>query len=72
MLLQVRDCVAQQAQHLEISPEILLEPRIQRALAWDYSQGEPMGPVDEYLTAYGARPWQVSIVAPDLHQLLAG
>ena len=50
----------------------MLEPRIQRALAWDYSQDEPIGPVDEYLAAHGARPWQVAIVAPDLQQLLAG
>ena len=68
----MRATVAQQSEYLEISPEILLEPRIQRALAWDYSQDEPMGPVDEYLAAHGARTWQVAIVAPDLQQLLAG
>ena len=72
LLLQVRATVAQQSEYLEISPEIVLEPRIQRALAWDYSQDEPIGPVDEYLAAHGARPWQVAIVAPDLQQLLAG
>ena len=72
LLLQVRATIAQHSEYLEISPEIVLEPRIQRALAWDYSQDEPIGPVDEYLAAHGARPWQVAIVAPDLQQLLAG
>lgn len=71
LLLQVRTTISAQAQALGIAPEILLEPRVQRAFAWDYSQGEPMGACDEYLAAHGARPWQIAIVATGLSQLVS-
>lgn len=71
LLLEVREAVAKQAETLEISPEIVLEPRVQRALAWEHTQQGLGMSVDDFLSAQGARPWQISLMAAPLTDLLS-
>lgn len=53
----VRGYVAQAAEPLNIEPDVLLEPRVQREIAW-----RPMTPSRDIrgeLAQYGARQWQI-------------
>lgn len=60
-LQAVRSAVDAAATPLELDPEVVLEPKIQRAIAWKK-------PVDfeQALVQAGARPWQIGLVLPHL------
>jgi ribonuclease D len=61
-LARVRAVVAELAEELRMPAENLLSPDALRRLAWQ----PPETSVEEALTGYGARPWQVSLVADKL------
>lgn len=60
-LQKVREAVTKVADSLKLAPEIVLEPRVQRILAWD----EPRN-IEEALVLADARPWQIEQVLPEL------
>lgn len=64
-LQHIRECVKKSAQELGIDQEILLEPRIQRHIAWHNVryQGDDLR---QFLTRHGARPWQIEHVYKNL------
>lgn len=57
----IREVVAKRGKALEIDPAVVLEPRVQRQIAWDGPalQGDKL---DQYLLRHGARPWQIDQV----------
>lgn len=67
----VRGCVRALAEELEVPQENLLAPAAQRQLAWHVSSGVPSD-VAQALAGYGARPWQVDVLAAPLADALAG
>lgn len=73
LLQKIREAVARRAQQLEITQDILLEPRIQRACAWDFADRRPVAAekLEDFLREQGARPWQMSEASPTLAKVLS-
>ena len=66
----VRTSVRNLAEQLRLPQENLLSPATQRQLAWDVKPRPSLGQVVDRLTALGARPWQVEMVAEPLVRAL--
>lgn len=65
----VRQAVKRVAKTVELDPEVVLEPRVQRQLAWTevaYRKAE----FAQYLERLGARSWQVELCAVALENAL--
>jgi ribonuclease D len=67
-LVVARTAVAAIADEHRVPVENLLAPDTVRRLAWDPPDGPapPAGAVADFLTAHGARPWQVALTAAAL------
>ncbi|MDO5034958.1 MAG: HRDC domain-containing protein [Actinomycetaceae bacterium] len=70
-LRRVREAIAPVARKLGIEPAVLLEPRVQKRVAWDAPalRGEELA---AYLMRIGARKWQVENVLAPLEAALRG
>lgn len=66
----IRQAVKQVAADLDLDPEVVFEPRVQRQLAWTQVayRGADFG---AYLQRLGARPWQIRLCARSLEKALA-
>lgn len=67
---QIRLAVAGVASALDLDPEVVLAPRVQRYIAW-----APLGlagadEVGERMSDYGARPWQIELTAAPVRAVL--
>lgn len=58
-LTAVRAIVADAAKSLDLEPEVVLEPRVMREIAWRPLRGE----ITESLADSGARPWQQTLIS---------
>ncbi|MDT3767726.1 HRDC domain-containing protein [Gleimia hominis] len=65
-LQRVRAIVNTHAKQLQVDPIRLLEPRVQRALAWD-EVAYPEPEFEQYMLRLQARPWQVEQVGAQIH-----
>lgn len=68
-LQKVRNAVRQRASQLHMDPIMLLEPRVQRLIAWNNIayQGQEL---NAYLTCQGVREWQIHNVGRDLEKAI--
>ena len=60
---QVRLAVAGVASALDLDPEVVLAPRVQRYIAWAPLGRAGADEVGERMSDYGARPWQIELTA---------
>lgn len=70
----VRAALAKLAEGLELAPEVLLEPKVQRYLCWaPFERGRNLAEqVEARLVHAGARQWQQHLCSPVLLQTLGG
>lgn len=60
-LQYVRQVAAEAASDLGLEPEVVLEPKVQREVAW-WPAADPKMVLPARMRAGGARPWQVDVV----------
>ncbi|WP_175954200.1 HRDC domain-containing protein [Schaalia sp. Marseille-Q2122] len=71
-LRSVRFAIAQIAEGLDLDPEILLEPKVQRYLCWAPLEGRRLGEeIEERLVHSGAREWQRTLCTDALIDALS-
>jgi ribonuclease D len=68
-LTHARDAVSKRALELNMPSENLITPEFVRRICWDQTQNK-LSIVEEKLAKLGARPWQISEVAPLLTEAL--
>ncbi|MFM8621554.1 MAG: HRDC domain-containing protein [Candidatus Nanopelagicaceae bacterium] len=68
-LTHARDAVIKRALELNMPSENLITPEFVRRICWDQTQNK-LTVVEEKLAKLGARPWQISEVAPLLTEAL--
>lgn len=71
-LARARAALAGLSENVHTPVENLVSPDAVRRLAWQPPPAVTTEAVGEFLTAYGARPWQVALVAEMLATALAG
>ena len=66
MLLLAREVISEVAEELVIQPETLLTPDHLRRLCWELGRRPQAQDIAELLRSFGARDWQIQIVAEEL------
>lgn len=67
---RLRDTVTRSAEEADVNPEIMLEPKTVRQLAWVLPDGASESQVLEVLEASQARPWQIERLLKELTNTL--
>ena len=67
---QIRLAVAGVASALDLDPEVVLAPRVQRYIAWAPLGRAGADEVGERMSDYGARPWQIELTAAPVRAAL--
>src|SRR6185295_4424768 len=70
-LARCREVVTRLAGEHSLPPENLIAPDSVRRLAWSPPEKGTADAVSEALTATGARPWQIALLADELAAALA-
>jgi ribonuclease D len=67
-----RAALSRVSEQVTVPPENLLSPDLLRRLCWDWNPAtpEPATVIEEFLSAGGARPWQLQLTVPLLAQAL--
>lgn len=68
-LLELRAVATAEAERVHMPVENLVAPAVLRGLAWSPPEDATPEAVSECLSALGARPWQVGLMAPILTQV---
>ncbi|MEU1089601.1 ribonuclease D [Streptomyces sp. NPDC005576] len=69
-LTAARAAVADLAERLHLPPENLITPDTVRRVCWEPPKSVTPGAVEDLLAGYGARSWQIGLVAPLLRDAL--
>ena len=69
-LARCREVVTKTAEEHTLPPENLITPEFVRRLAWEPPSTIDTQTVTDFLTAYGARPWQCALLAEELSHAL--
>lgn len=69
VLTEVRDAISGHSERLNIPVQNLINPDYVRRICWEPPAPYSQDALVDALRACGARPWQVQLIAPDMHRI---